>query len=80
MVRFSLLRMDAMANHGLAPILSNLLMNIILGSVYLLICLCTVSVYGCTPATPHTSSTAPSSTLRALSTSYIYNIVVIIIQ
>lgn len=59
---------EVMAGHGLAPILSNLLIKMILGTLYLFICLLTVSVCGCTPPTPQTNSTAPSRTLRALST------------
>lgn len=57
--------------HGLAPILSNLLTKIILGTLYLCICLLTVKVCGWTPPTPQRSKTAPSNTLNALSTSIV---------
>ncbi len=56
------------ALNGLAPILSSLFTNIILGTWYLIICLLTVIVCGCTPPTPHNNKTAPSNTLNALYT------------
>lgn len=60
-----------MAGQGLAPILSNLLIKIILGTLYRDIYLWTVKVYGWTPATPQMSKTPPSKTLNALSTSIV---------
>ena len=53
----------------LAPILSILLKNAILGTWYLSACLQTVSDCGCTPSTAENTATAPSSTLNDLSTS-----------
>ena len=53
----------------LAPILSILLKNAILGTWYLSACLHTVSDCGWTPSTAEKTATAPSSTLRDLSTS-----------
>ena len=52
-----------------APILSILLKKASLGTLYLSACLHTVSDCGCTPSTAENTATAPSSTLRDLSTS-----------
>lgn len=63
--------MLVIAYQGFAPILSNLLINIILGTLYRDIYLWTVRVYGYTPATPQINNTPPSNTLNALSTSIV---------
>ena len=55
----------------LAPVLSNLLIKHILGTLYLSACLQTVSVCGSTPATPSKTAIAPSNTLSDLSTSMV---------
>ena len=52
-----------------APFLSILLTKAILGTLYLSACLQTVSDWGSTPATASNTATAPSRTLRLLSTS-----------
>jgi hypothetical protein len=54
------------ASQGFPPIRSSLFTKIILGTLYLIICLFTVSVCGCTPPTLQRSNTAPSNTLSAL--------------
>ena len=54
-----------------APVLSSLLTKQILGTLYLSACLHTVSDCGSTPATPSKTATAPSKTLRDLSTSIV---------
>jgi translation elongation factor EF-G len=54
-----------------APILSILLTNTIRGTLYLSACLQTVSVCGSTPAFASKTQTAPSKTLRDLSTSIV---------
>ena len=54
-----------------APVLSNLLTKQILGTLYLSACRQTVSDWGSTPATPSNTATAPSKTLRDLSTSIV---------
>jgi hypothetical protein len=54
-----------------APTLSILFINAILGTLYLSACLQTVSDWGSTPATTSKAATAPSSTLRDLSTSMV---------
>ena len=54
-----------------APARSILLTNAILGTLYLLACLQTVSDCGSTPELPQKTTTAPSNTLRDLSTSIV---------
>ena len=73
-IKPNFLRTESIAVNGFAPSRSNLLMNMILGTLYLIICLFTVRVWGCTPATPQISKTPPSKTLRALSTSIVKSI------
>ena len=55
----------------LAPALSILLTKTILGTSYLLACLHTVSDWGSTPEVPQKTTTAPSNTLKDLSTSIV---------
>mmetsp|Transcript_33942 Transcript_33942/g.95515 ORF Transcript_33942/g.95515 Transcript_33942/m.95515 type:complete len:233 (+) Transcript_33942:2722-3420(+) len=59
------------ARNGSAPERSSLLMKVRCGTLYRFICRCTVKVWLCTPATPHSTSTAPSSTRSARSTSMV---------
>ena len=54
-----------------APVLSSLFTKQIRGTLYLSACLQTVSDWGSTPATPSNTATAPSNTLRDLSTSIV---------
>ena len=56
---------------GRAVYPSTLLMNAILGTSYLVACLHTVSLWGSTPATAQNTATAPSRTLKDLSTSIV---------
>ena len=55
----------------LAPALSILFTNTTLGTSYLLACLHTVSDWGSTPEVAQNTTTAPSKTLRDLSTSIV---------
>ena len=67
----SLARRAATTRAGSAPGRSSLLINASRGTPYRRICRSTVTLWLCTPPTPHKTNTAPSSTRRARSTSMV---------
>jgi hypothetical protein len=64
-------RMVCRARRKSAPTRSILLMKAMRGTLYLSACRQTVSLWGCTPATPQNTATAPSRTRRLRSTSMV---------